>query len=124
VVRQFVPDYRHPEVGDELIEREAERLSKHLPRKLKQELMPFAIESAGAFDVGALHAAVRDGANAAGLLASGDLPVSLAVVLAVSGKQPSLGAVTVAAVAAEPEALALLRFALSDDYDAMAHALE
>jgi hypothetical protein len=81
--------------------------------------MPFAIESAGAFDLAALHAAVRDGANAAGLLASGDLAASLAVVLATAGQKSTLEA-----NAAHPEGLALLRFALSDDYDEMARAME
>jgi hypothetical protein len=122
VVRQFVPEYKHPEVREEMIEIEAERFGKLLSRKVKQEVLPFAIESAGAFDLGALHAAVRDGANAVGLLHSGDLPAALGVVLGThrSGHGPT----TLQAIATEPEALALLRFALSDDYDAMAQAME
>ena len=51
--------------------------------------MPFAVESAGPFDLEGLHAAVRDGANAAGLLASGDLPAALSVVLAAPGPRRS-----------------------------------
>ena len=119
VVRQFVPEHHHPDVPDELIDAEASRIAKLLPRKAKQELMAFALESAGAFDLEALHAAVRDGANDVGLLACGDLPAALAVVLATAGTLPSLEA-----IAANPEALALLRFALSDDYDQMAKAME
>jgi lipopolysaccharide biosynthesis regulator YciM len=119
VIRQFVPEFRHAEVRDILLEPEAERVAKLLPRKLKPEVMPFAIESAGAFSLEALHAAVRDGANAVGLLACGDLAAALAVV--VSGTSPSLA---LGELAAHPEALALLRFALSDDYDEMAEAME
>jgi hypothetical protein len=119
VVRQFIPEHHHPEVADEVIEVEAERIAKLLPRKLKQEVMPFALESAGAFDLAAAHAAVRDGANDAGLLACGDLPAALSVILATAGT--TFG---VDGIMTNPEALALLRFALSDDYDEMARAME
>jgi hypothetical protein len=119
IIRQFVPEFRHPGVRDDVLDGEAERVAKLLPRKLKPELMPFAVESAGAFDLGALHAAVRDGANAVGLLACGDLPASLAAVLAGSGLT-----LMPADLAKHPEALALLRFGLSDDYDDLAQAME
>jgi tetratricopeptide (TPR) repeat protein len=119
LIRQFVPDFAHPGVRDELVAVEAERISKLLPRKLKTELMPFAVESAGAFDLEALHAAVRDGANAVGLLASGDLPASLAALLAGSG-----ATLEPADLVRHAEALALVRFALSDDYDELAQSME
>jgi hypothetical protein len=94
--------------------------------------MPFAVESAGPFDIEAMVAAVRDGANAAGLLAAGDLPAALSVLLA-SGGAPgapsgasgtSAGPLSLAAIVADPEARALLRFAVSDDYDELARAIE
>jgi hypothetical protein len=119
VIRQFVPEFRHPGIKDELLEVEAERVAKLLPRKLRPEVMPFAVESAGAFDLEGLHAAVRDGANAVGLLACGDLPAALAALLAGSGL--TLGP---SDLASHHEALALLRFALSDDYDDLAQAME
>jgi hypothetical protein len=119
VIRQFVPEFRHAEVRDSLLEAEAERVGKLLPRKLRPEVMPFAVESAGAFSLEALHAAVRDGANAVGLLACGDLAAALAVVVSGGGTTLALGD-----LAAHPEALALLRFALSDDHDEMAEAME
>jgi hypothetical protein len=119
VIRQFVPDFRHAGVRDELLDREAERVAKVLPRKLKPEVMPFAVESAGAFDLEALHAAVRDGANAVGLLACGDLPAALAALVAGSGRT-----LAPADLSPHAEAVALLRFALSDDYDELAQAME
>jgi hypothetical protein len=65
---------------------------------------------------------VRDGANAAGLLASADLPAALSVVLSASGmRNPTL---SLSPIAAHPEALALLRFAVSDAYDDLAAAME
>ena len=84
------------------------------------------MECAGTFDLAALHAAVRDGANAAGLLAADDLPAALAVVLAASaGLAPTADRpLTLSPVVAHPEALALLRFAVSDDYDELAQAME
>jgi hypothetical protein len=128
IIRQFVPDYRHAEVRDTLVDAEAARLDRLISRKLKQQVLPFAVESAGAFDLGALHAAVRDGANAAGLLASADLPAALSVVLALSGSVTAASApqpgLTLAAIASSPEALSLLRFAVSDGYDDLARALE
>jgi hypothetical protein len=122
IIRQFVPDYLHPGVRDALVDLEAARAARLIPRKIKPAVSAFAIESAGPFDVAALHAAVRDGANAAGLLASADLPAALAVVLASSGvREPTL---SLSPIAANPEALALLRFAVSDAYDDLAGAME
>ena len=119
VICQFVPDFRHPAVRDELLAVETERIAKLLPRKLKPEVMPFAVESAGAFDLEAMYAAVRDGANAVGLLACGDLAAGLAAVLAGSGRT-----LAPADLAQHAEALALVRFALSDDYDELAQTME
>ena len=119
VVRQFVTDYRHPDVPAEVMNAGAASVARALSRRLRQEVMPFAIESAGALDLGALHEAVRDGANQVGLLASGDFPAGLAVVLAIAGRP-----LTLAQVAANPEALALLDFALSDGYEELVRELE
>ena len=128
IIRQSVPDYRHAEVRDALVDIEAARLERLIPRKLKPQVLPFAVESAGTFDLAALYGAVRDGANATGLLAAADLPAALQVVLALSGSNTSPAAaksgLTVAAILANPEALALLRFALSDSYDNLSRALE
>ena len=95
-----------------------------LPRKLRAQLMAFAVESAGPFEIDALVAAVRDGANAAGLLAAGDLPAALSVLLAARGAANPSAPPSLAAIVADPEARALLRFAISDDYDELARAIE
>lgn len=127
IIRQFVPDYQHPDVRDVLVEPEAARAARLMPRRLRSQVMPFAIESAGRFDPAALHAAVRDGANAVGLLACGDLPAALTVVLATAGLRASAtsdASLALSPIVAHPEALALLRFAVSDDYDDLALAME
>ncbi len=124
IIRQFVPDYQHEAVREPLAAAETGRLERLLPRKLKQAALPYAVESAGLFDLAALLAAARDGANASGLLACADLPAALAVVLELS---PSLvprdGPLTLESLALNQEAVALLRFAMSDTYDDLAQAL-
>jgi F0F1-type ATP synthase membrane subunit c/vacuolar-type H+-ATPase subunit K len=62
-----------------------------------------------------------------GLLASGDLPACLSVLLAVAGGGSGGGGaagLSLEAVWANPETLALLNFALSDGYDELCRAME
>jgi hypothetical protein len=131
IIRQFVPDYEHKGVRDSLIDFEMARAERAIPRKLKPQVMPFAVESAGAFDLGALHDATRDAANAVGLLAAGDLPAALLVILGISGgglaarkTAGSQSGLTLEAIGANPEAMALLQFAVSDEFDELARELE
>ena len=119
IVRQFVSDYRHPDVPADMMNAGSATIARVLSRRARQEVMPFAMESAGALDLGALHEAVRDGADQVGLLASAHLPSALSVVLAVGGRP-----LTLANIAASPEAMALLDFALSDGYDEICRDLE
>ena len=122
IIRQFVPDYLHPGVRDVLVEPEAARAARADPAQDQAGRVGVRDRERGPFDVAALHAAVRDGANAAGLLASADLPAALSVVLAASGmRNPTL---SLSPIAAHAEALALLRFAVSDAYDDLAAAME
>ena len=131
IIRQFVPDYEHKGVRNSLIDFEMARAERAIPRKLKPQVMPFAVESAGAFDLGALHDATRDAANAVGLLAAGDLPAALSVILGISGgglaarkTAGSQSGLTLEAIGANPEAMALLQFAVSDEFDELARELE
>jgi Tfp pilus assembly protein PilF len=128
IIRQFVPDFVHAGVREALVGAEAARAERAIPRKLKPQVMPFAVESAGAFDVAALTTAVRDGANAVGLLASADLPAALSVILEAAGTivvpAPGGPGLSLAAIGSNPEAMSLLRFAVSDDHDDLARALE
>ena len=122
IIRQFVPEYPPP--------RRARRAGRRgggagraadAAQAASRRRMPFAIESAGAFDIAALHAAVRDGANAAGLLASADLPAALCGRAGVV-RDARPATLTLSPIVAHPEALALLRFAVSDAYDELAEA--
>jgi hypothetical protein len=53
IIRQFVPEYRHPDVRDALVDGRGRAGRRLIPRKVKPVASAFAIESAGAFDVGA-----------------------------------------------------------------------
>ena len=77
VVRQFVTDYRHADVPEDVMAGGVAMVARALSRRLRQEVMPFAIECAGPLDLAALHEAVRDGANQVGLLASADRPSAM-----------------------------------------------
>jgi len=64
-----------------------------------------------------------------GLLAAADLPAALSVILELAGTivtpAPAGGpGLSLAAIGANPEAMSLLRFAVSDDYDDLARELE
>jgi len=57
-----------------------------------------------------------------GLLAAADLPAALSVILELSGT--GRAGLTLEAVGANPEAMALLQFAVSDEFDELARELE
>ncbi|HEX2656909.1 MAG TPA: hypothetical protein VHU40_01500, partial [Polyangia bacterium] len=119
VIRQFMPSYQRAEVPPSLEASVTARMARVVPRKSKQELTPFALEASGDLDVAAVWAGIRDGANRVGLLASGRLDAALKVVFALAGQ-----AITAEALTSNPEARALIKFALSDEYDDLARMLE
>jgi hypothetical protein len=129
VIRQFLPDYAHPDVPPDVMSERAARVAKLMPRKLRQEIMPFAMESSGYLDLGALQSGIRDGANRVGLLAAGSLAAGLRVVLSLADAEGGAGAtdpldVSPAALSRSAEAEALVVFAMSDEYDDLVKALE
>ncbi|MES1164644.1 MAG: hypothetical protein ABUR63_02710, partial [Verrucomicrobiota bacterium] len=124
VVRQFVADYRHPDVSADAIAARAARVAKLLPRKLRGEVMPFAMESSGPLDLAALHAGILDGVNRVGLIASGSLTASLRVLLAIADNGAGTAPLSAEAIGRYPEALALATFALSDEHDDLIRSLE
>ena len=118
VVRQFVPTYRRDDVTPDAATAATARMARLIPRKLRADLLPFALESSGAIDAGALALGIRDGANRVGLLAQGHLDVGLRVVLGLAGRTPSAESLREHA-----EARALVEFALSDEHDELVRAL-
>jgi len=131
VIRQFLPDYQHGEVPPNLIAARAARVAKLMPRRLRQEVLPFAMESSGALDLEVVRAGIRDGVNRVGLLASGSLVAGLRVVRLVSEPSgaaeiagPDAGKAVLASLFSSDEAQGLLGFALSDEHDDLVKALE
>src|SRR5213075_1008059 len=118
-IRQFMPRYERDEVPPALEASVTARMAKVVPKKLKQEITPFALEASGQLDVSAVWSGIRDGANRVGLLATGRLDVALKVVFALAGQ-----AITPESLSSNPEARALIAFALSDEYDDLVRMLE
>jgi hypothetical protein len=118
VVRQFVPTYRRDDVPPDLAASATARMARLIPRKSRQEILPFALESSGEIDVKALSLGIREGANRVGLLAAGRLDLAMRVVLAVNGLEPS-----VETIRTHREARALVEFCLSDDHDDLVRML-
>lgn len=119
IVRQFVPDYRHPDLSDGIIAASTSRIGKAIGRNLRAELAPFAAEIAVPFDIQHLHAAVHESAARAGQLASGDLATALQVLFA-TAEQP----LSPDGLLAAPAASALVDFALSEEHHELVAALE
>jgi len=119
IVRQFVPDFRHPELSEGEVVASSARVAKAMPKALRGELAPFAAEIATPLGADSFLLAVQETAARVGLLAAGDLAGSLAVLCAANG-QP----LTPAGVLAVPAALALIDFALSEDHEQLVAALD
>jgi hypothetical protein len=94
-------------------------VAKAMPKALRGELAPFAAEIATPLGTDAFLLAVQETAARVGLLASGDLAASLAVLCAAHG-QP----LTPAGTLAVPAALALIDFALSEEHEQLVAALD
>jgi hypothetical protein len=119
IVRQFVPDFRHPELPESDVVASSSRVARAMPKALRGELAPFAAEIATPLGADAFLLAVQETAARVGLLASGDLAASLAALTAASG-QP----LTPAGALAVPVAVALIDFALSEEHEQLVAALD
>jgi tetratricopeptide (TPR) repeat protein len=101
IVRQFVPDFVPKGFDEALIAAEAGKLAKVVPKKLHQELLPFALECADpGLDLRTLSQALGFTQARAGLLACG----SIAHAVAALRKRGD-----------EAQSRELLRFAVADD---------
>ncbi len=78
LVRQFVPDFVPRGVDEKAVVAEAQKLGKIVPKKLHQELAPFAFECASSeLDFTKIPSALLDAGNRAGLLAAGQAGAAL-----------------------------------------------
>ncbi|HEY3359894.1 MAG TPA: hypothetical protein VGQ83_41975 [Polyangia bacterium] len=118
IVRQFVPDFVPPGYEEAAIIAESSKVGRAIPRKMHQELMPFALECAGTIDWDALVIDIVHVGNRAGLLLCGSVAAALTTLRRAAGHTD---------LAATPESFAracrgnrqieeLLRFAVSNEY--------
>src|SRR6185295_8709079 len=119
IVRQFVPEFHHPDLSEAEVVASSARVARAMPKALRPELAPFAAEIATPLGPGAFLLAVQETGARVGLLASGDLAASLAALCLTHG-QP----LTPAGAREVPAALALLDFALSEEHEQLVGALD
>jgi hypothetical protein len=102
IVRQFIPEFLPRGFDAGAVAAEAARLAKVIPRKLHQELLPFALECADpALDLRALANDLIHTANRAGVLCAGSGAHGLAVLRRLKD---------------EEQVHELLRFVVSDEF--------
>jgi tetratricopeptide (TPR) repeat protein len=114
ILRQYMPDFELTDVPPAELLEQTKNVAKVLPRKLKQDLMPFAVEFTSLGNHAVLQADIRAAANRAGLLACGDLGAALRVILRSQGLPDDRPLAQVGKKVAEVEQL--LRFAVSEEY--------
>src|SRR5258706_13835878 len=66
IVRQFVPDFVPKGFDERQVVAEGARLSKVIPKKMRAELLPFALECASDVDLRLIGASLVDAGNRAG----------------------------------------------------------
>lgn len=118
VVRQYAPDFQPVEADLRMIQDATRRVAKTIPRKLRQELMPFALECSGQnVDLRSLGGAVVHTANRAGLLASRSIHAALSVLRRIAGRQaPRSTSERVRSLRGNTEAEELIQFTVSDSH--------
>ena len=116
VVRQYVSDFAPEGIEPGLLADITKQVGRVMPRRLKQELMPFALECSGdAVPLGEIGPAVIHSANRAGLLACRSIGAAVTS-LRKAAEDPASPAGGEMSVLDNPEAEELLRFAVSDGY--------
>ncbi len=112
LVRQFDPRFPVEGLDEAAVDEAGRRIGKHIPRRERDAILPFALEAAGAraLDGASVRAAIESAADAAGLLACGRIDAALRAI----GKDA--GALDPHVVARHPRAAQLLSFAVSESY--------
>jgi hypothetical protein len=120
VVRRFLPEYEYPDLEEGALAAAEMRVARALGKGRRTELHPFANEIAGAFSPNGLFLDAQETAARAGLLACGDLAAALDLIAAAAGRPTSL----LSELLEIPVAGRLVDFALSEDHEELAQALE
>jgi tetratricopeptide (TPR) repeat protein len=120
VVRRFLPEYDYPDLEEGALVAAEARVSRALGKGRRSELAPFANEIAGAFSPNGLFLDAQETAARAGLLACGDLAAALDLIATAAGRPTSL----LSEMLEIPVAGRLVDFALAEDHEELASALE
>lgn len=122
IVRQYNPEFDPGQTETKALQDATRKIARAIPRKLRQELMPFALECSGNSDeLKALGSAVIHSANRAGLIASRSIYGALTALCKLAGtaQPPQDASRRVALLHGNIEAEELMRFSVSDAYFAI-----
>ncbi|MCC7542124.1 MAG: hypothetical protein IT379_38250 [Deltaproteobacteria bacterium] len=88
IVRQYDPAYAVPGVDVAVLDDAARRAAKAMPRRIRDDLLPFALELGGArlFDAAGLASATTELADRVSLVAVGSVPASFGALARLSGR--------------------------------------
>jgi hypothetical protein len=117
IVRQYNPEFDPGQTETKALQDATRKIARAIPRKLRQELMPFALECSGNSDeLKALGAAVILSANRAGLTASRSIYGALTALCKLAGttQPPQDASRRVELLRGNIEAEELMRFSVSD----------
>jgi len=125
IVRQYAGDFQPPAADVGRLADYTRQVAKAIPRKIKMELMPFALECSGAaVDLRSLGVASLHSANRAGLLACGSVQGAITCLGKVHGQfVQQHGADLSAALRGNPEVEELLRYSVSEEYFAVRRSM-
>jgi hypothetical protein len=129
IVRQFDPTYTRPDLDPAGLEERTQKLFKILPKKLRDPLMPFALECEGAraLEPEAIAAGAAELADRSALLVCGSAGAAIGALRKMSGDYLRLSspAELVARAGAVPAVRRLLSFAVSEEcFQARARAAQ
>lgn len=118
VAQQFDPGHRPVGLDAAVVQEQGKRLARHVPRKILAELGPMVLDMVGApeYEPAALPMAISEFGDRMALLATGSMPAATSALLRLAGIPVEAADVPgrVAAVRRSSEALALVRFAVSE----------
>ena len=115
LLRLFQPDLPYLAVDNEQVGLQIQRLRRLIPSGLSSELRPYALSIDGhAFDHRELHRGLETAAHRAGLVAAGGAAAPIALLLA------RTGAADLTAGGRDPAVTALVQYAVSEDFAALA----
>ncbi len=115
LIRAHAPDYAPDGVDVATMDEMARRISKHLSRKAREELLPHLVDLEGAdsFDPARVYEMASTAASRAGLLATGSVPSAATALCKLAGV-PSSARHNAIAMTQVAEARDLLLFAVSE----------